>query len=244
MLKINIVNKKYKDSSFRLQNFNFVVESGKCICLIGLNGSGKSTVLNCIASTEHINEGNILLDKINITSSEYIKNIGFSLNKSFLIETMSPMDFLLFHSLLLEKKITTSMIESLLSLFFEKEKFNESIESFSLGMKKKVELCAALIGSPKLLLLDEPFNGLDFVSSQKLINIINELKRRGKIVIIAMHNIDNINKICDSVIVLNNGSKNQEFIVNNADPNIISNLLEFIDISKDSNLNNSLPEWI
>ena len=143
------------------------------------------------------------------------QNIGITTDESFLHEELTIFENLKFYDNLhlnFEKNKINAKIESLSSKFNLLDWINEPVGNLSHGMKQKVELIRAIIHHPSILFLDEPFSGLDYNTTEMLIDFLKELKHKEKIsIILTTHKIDLFKKICDDLIILKKGKISSSF---------------------------------
>ncbi len=207
-LEILTLSKSYKKVNI-LKEIDLKIGAGSIVYILGQNGVGKSTLLNILGNLIKPNNGKILYNGLaceGIDEASIKKEIGLLSNHSQLIEELNPMDYLYFVGLLYgqPKSELKDRIEFLLNLFFEdvKEVRNKSIQNFSSGMKRKVELCATFIHDPTLVLLDEPFNALDYVASEKLVSLILENAKSQKTTIMATHNLNLLKEVATHIVII------------------------------------------
>lgn len=208
-IEINHLTKIYKKSTYAVDDFSLSIPLSSIFGIAGPNGAGKSTVMNILAGVVHKTSGNyrILGEKIKKGDYEYKREVGFVLEKPHYIEKLSVMDYLNFCGAMYE--IPADEIESraseLLHFFELHEKKDERIEFCSKGMKKKVSLAAAMIHQPKLLILDEPLEGIDPASAKQIKDTLRLMAERGVTVILSSHNLDTVEKFCDEVAIIHKG---------------------------------------
>lgn len=197
-IEIKNVTKKFK-SNVVLDNVNLTFESGNIYGLVGRNGSGKSVLLKMICAFYEPTCGEILFDGINV-----IKNHDFPKDTRALIENPSFLPDLTGYENLkiladIQKKIGRKEIEEALetvNLISEKDK---KYSQYSLGMKQKLGLAQVFMEDPQIMILDEPFNGVENKTAEKLREYLLEEKKKGKIIIIATHIKEDINELADYV---------------------------------------------
>lgn len=207
---VNINSFKFKYSNkYILNNINIKVSKGKCLGLLGRNGSGKTTLINCILG-ELKGEGDIevLGEKPNIYSRKFKQYLGVVLDNDILIDYLTLNEYLLYVGRLFEisEDELDCRIEYWIKTFELQNHANRILKYFSHGMRKKVQIISALIHEPKLLIIDEPTNGLDIEMIYILKNVIKRLKDTGLTIFVSTHIISFVEDVCDEVIIINNGT--------------------------------------
>jgi ABC-2 type transport system ATP-binding protein len=202
ILTLNQISKSYGNVK-ALQNVSFSIPRGTVYGILGPNGSGKTTLLSIVLDVLKANEGSYNWFSNN-NASEMRKQIGS------LLETPN-----FYHYLSAEKNlaITQSIsgrgdkmdIEKVLKQVNLYERRASKFSTFSLGMKQRLAIAAALLGSPEVLVLDEPTNGLDPVGIAEIRELIKNLAKQGTTVIMASHLLDEVEKVCNYVAVLKKG---------------------------------------
>jgi ABC-2 type transport system ATP-binding protein len=184
-----------------LKNLNLSLEKGKVHGLIGLNGSGKTTLLNCLYSFIQPQSGEILWNNSPIER----KDISFLETQNFFYSNLSGREFL---SIFQDKKgdFQADKWKGLLDL-----PIDEMIESYSTGMKKKLALMCILKLDRPIIVLDEPFNGLDLETNHILEKLIAILREKGKTIIITSHILGILHTVCDEIHWLKDGKIEKSF---------------------------------
>ncbi len=188
-----------------LNKVNYTFYSGKIYGLYGKNGCGKTMLLRAICGLILPTEGEILIDdKIIGKDMEFPESVGI------IIENMEMLsEYNAFYNLKLLSKIkkiaTDSDIRDSLELVGLDPNDKKKVKAFSLGMKQKLNIAQAIMEKPKLLLLDEPTNALDTESVNSLRELLLKLKDKGTLIIIASHNKDDINVLCDEIVHISSG---------------------------------------
>jgi len=207
-IEICDLSKSYNKST-ALSSLNLAIENNIIMGLVGPNGHGKSTTINILAGVIRKNGGTIKINgkALNYLDFKYKKDVGFLLENSTLIEKLSAEEYLTFVAMMhnLNKDEAKKKIEELLEYFDLKNTKNKWIESFSAGMKKKVSLAAAIIHTPKILILDEPFENVDPVSRKKMKDILKRMQLKGTTVLITSHALAEVEDFCDEVAIINKG---------------------------------------
>lgn len=206
MLKLVNVTKKY-DNKNVLLNVNVVFQSGSINIISGKNGSGKSTLFDCIVRPKFIDDGCILLNEHEIDNLNIRRKIFYLPSYPFIDEDIRAIDYLEFVSYIYTKKTfqLNEFIGDLVALNLENN-MQDFINTFSLGMKKKLYFIASLISCADYLIYDELFNGIDDTSSEYIINLLKTLKIKNKCILIATHNIKQILDIADSFFLMENNT--------------------------------------
>ena len=192
-----------------LKDVSFTVESGQLVGLIGLNGAGKSTTIKEIIGLLTPYQGEILIDGKSIVqdAENYRKKIGFIPETPSLYEELTLKEHLevvaLAYDLTWDQ--AWSRVQGLLTIFRLDEKLDWFPVHFSKGMKQKVMIICAFMVEPSLLIVDEPFLGLDPVAISDLVNLLEEEKAKGTSILMSTHVLDSAEKMCDSFVILHQG---------------------------------------
>lgn len=208
MLKIKNLTKKYGEKT-AVDNLSLEVEAGQICAFIGHNGAGKTTTLKAIAGIIDFDGGEISIDGINIktNSIEAKKKIAYLPDNPDLYEHLKGIDYLNFIADIFdvseeERKAEIENYAKRLEIYND---LGAPISSYSHGMKQKLALVSALIHKPKLILLDEPFVGLDPVSSHAFKEIMNEFVKNGSAIFYSTHVLEVAEKICTHVAIIKQG---------------------------------------
>lgn len=206
LLEINELTKTY-GSLVALDKFSIQLEYG-IYALLGVNGAGKSTLMGLLTDNVERESGDILVDGKDILElkSEYRRLLGYMPQKQALYEEFTPLEFLSYIAQLKEikRKDAKEQINELLKIVNLSNVANKKIKGFSGGMKQRVLLAQALLGEPKILILDEPTAGLDPKERNNFRNYLKEIAK-GKIIIYATHVVSDIESIADEIIIMKSG---------------------------------------
>ena len=192
-----------------VKDVSFTVESGELVGLIGLNGAGKSTTIKEIIGLLTPYQGEILIDGKSLVqdAENYRKKIGFIPETPSLYEELTLKEHLevvaLAYDLTWDQ--AWSRVQGLLTIFRLDEKLDWFPVHFSKGMKQKVMIICAFMVEPSLLIVDEPFLGLDPVAISDLVNLLEEEKAKGTSILMSTHVLDSAEKMCDSFVILHQG---------------------------------------
>lgn len=224
IIHINDYYFKYT-SVFVINGLTLNIKEGECLGLLGSNGSGKTTLINCIlGELDGKGDINVLGYRPNISNVEFKKNLGVVLDNDLLIDYLTLKEFLWFvgKSYDIKDDILSKRIDYWLRYFHLENHKERILKYFSHGMRKKTQIIAAILHNPRILIVDEPTNGLDVEMIFNFKELITELKKTGITILISTHHLDFVEDVCDSVAIIENGK--------------IYRNLNMQDISKDSNL--------
>lgn len=192
-----------------LKDVCFSVKDGELVGLIGLNGAGKSTTIKEIIGLLTPYQGQILIDGQSLLQNAevYRKKIGFIPETPSLYEELTLKEHLEIVAMAygLSREETWEITERLLKIFRLEEKLDWYPVNFSKGMKQKVMIICAFMVEPSLLIVDEPFLGLDPVAIADLIALLEEEKTKGTSILMSTHVLDSAEKMCDSFVILHQG---------------------------------------
>ena len=205
MLKVENVRKKYGDL-VAVDNLSFEVADGEIFGLLGLNGAGKTTTFRMIMNLLDDYEGTILLDKEKI-SYKTTDKIGFLTEERSLLTKLTVLEQVIYYGVLKgmpEDKIEKEL-DYWLDIFKIKEYKNKKIKELSKGNQQKIQFITAIIHHPKLLILDEPFSGLDPVNVELFKSVILKLKQEATSIIFSSHRMEHVELFCEKLVVLVKG---------------------------------------
>lgn len=189
-----------------LKNINMVFEDGKIYGFSGRNGSGKSVLLKIICGIYSPTNGEVLIDGKNYNRSNmFVPNLRALIEKPSFFPDLTGFENLKLLAQI-QNKITEKEILSALetvNLIDEKDK---KYSEYSLGMKQKLGIAQVIMEDPKVMLLDEPFNGIEEESVQKISDYLLKQKKKGKIIIISTHIKEDLEKLADQIYYFDNGS--------------------------------------
>ena len=206
MLKVENVTKKYGDLT-AVNNLSFTVNDGEIFGLLGLNGAGKTTTFRMILGLIDDYSGKITLDDKPIDYTVTDK-IGFLTEERSLLTKLTVLEQIKYYGAL--KSIPEEEIEDKLDHWLEifgiKEYKNKKIKELSKGNQQKIQFIISILHSPRLLILDEPFSGLDPINVEMFKKIILRLKKNKTMIIFSSHMMEHIEYFCDSLVILVKGN--------------------------------------
>jgi len=208
MLEIRNLSKSYGEKK-AVCNLNLIVEDGDIMGFIGKNGAGKTTTLKSCLGIVGIDKGEILLDGVSILKEPIVckKKMAYVPDNPQLDEYMTGIQYLNFIADIyaVPSQNRKYIIEKLASTFQMEPHLNSLISSYSHGMKQKTALIAAFAHDPKILILDEPFIGLDPESFIILKNQMNRLRSMGGAILFSSHILDVVERVCNKIAVIKDG---------------------------------------
>ena len=206
VLKVKNVSKSYGKKKV-VDNLSFSIFPGQVFGFIGPNGAGKSTTIKMICGLTSITSGKIYVDGYNIERNfkKAIKSVGAVIESPelypYLTGEANLKLFAKFYGRNSEKRINNIMLLTGVNAFA-----NKKVSTYSLGMKQRLGIAQALLSNPKLLILDEPTNGLDPDGIKDMRNLIRTLAEKGKIsIIISSHNLSELEQVCDQIAIIDKG---------------------------------------
>jgi ABC-2 type transport system ATP-binding protein len=192
-----------------LDHVSFIARPGEVTGYLGANGSGKSTTMKLATGLIEPTSGEILFAgrPIKENPMAYRQRIGYVPEEPHLYTHLSGLEYLVMVAQLrdMDRNSASQRIHGLLRLFGMHGDRDVAISSYSKGMRQKILLSAALMHNPDLILLDEPFSGLDVGSSLILRSLIKELAARGKIVLFSSHELETVERVCSHIVILHRG---------------------------------------
>lgn len=210
MIEIKNVSKTYNGKKKVLKNISFKIESGEIFAFIGHNGAGKTTMIKSIMGILDFEEGDILVDNKSIKEEplECKRIMAYVPDNPDLYENMKAIDFINFICDMYEvsEDIRRENTLKYAKMFEIEDKLNDDISSFSHGMKQKIALIAALAHNPKVLIMDEPFVGLDPKAVYDMKEIMRNMAKDGKTIFFSTHILDVAEKLCDRVAIIKDGT--------------------------------------
>jgi ABC-2 type transport system ATP-binding protein len=208
MLELRNVSKRFSGIP-AVDNVSFTAHAGEVTGYLGPNGSGKSTTMKMITGLIERTSGEILFEgqRVDRDPIAYKRRMGYVPEEPYLYPHLTGLEYLVMVGQLrnLPAIRTADRIGGLLRLFSLHADRHVPLSSYSKGMRQKILLSAALLHNPDLILLDEPFSGLDVASALVMRTLIQELAARGKVVLFSSHELETVERVCSHVIILHRG---------------------------------------
>lgn len=205
MLKVENVTKYYGDF-LAVDNLSFEVKDGEIFGLLGVNGAGKTTTFRMIIGLLDKTSGTITLDDKPIDYTQTDK-IGFLTEERSLLLKLTVLEQAIYYGVLkgMSESAIEKKLDELLERFNIKEYKNRKLKELSKGNQQKVQFITAIINDPKLLILDEPFSGLDPINVQLFMDVILDLKKKGTSIIFSSHRMEHVELFCEKLVILVHG---------------------------------------
>lgn len=207
MLEISNISKSFGEKKV-VNNISFNVEKGKIFGLLGRNGAGKSTIFRMILNILKPDAGDVKYND-SVIDESHSDSIGYLPEEGSLILSYTVIEQLLYYGALksmTEKQIKARAIE-LLEKFNILEYLNMKIKDLSKGNRQKIQFIIAVLHNPDLIILDEPFSGLDPISVDEFKKIILELRDEGKMIVFSSHRMDHVEMLCEDILIIDKGNE-------------------------------------
>ncbi len=204
ILSISNLDKRF-GNIHAVNNLSFNIEKGNVYGILGPNGSGKSTTLGIILNVVNRTSGSFSWFDGRLTTHEALKKVGAIIERPNFYPYMTAGQNL--ELVCKIKEISFEKIGEKLKQVNLYERKDSKFKTFSLGMKQRLAIASALLNDPEILILDEPTNGLDPQGIHEIRSIIKEIATRGTTILLASHLLDEVEKVCTHVIVLQKGKK-------------------------------------
>ncbi|OWA36305.1 ABC transporter ATP-binding protein [Saccharibacillus sp. O16] len=213
LVEIANVTKKVRRRTL-LNNVSFKVDHGEICGLLGPNGAGKTTLIRVMTGLIRPDSGDICIEGRSVAKEREaaVLNVGAIVESPIFFPYMTGRENLdnlaLLHPNLPNRAARQQRVREVLEIVRMDKRADEKVKTYSLGMKQRLGIAQALLGDPKLLILDEPANGLDPMGIRELRELILRLKHElGKTVLVSSHLLDELQKICDRIVVIREGEQ-------------------------------------
>ncbi|MEG1733225.1 MAG: ATP-binding cassette domain-containing protein, partial [Longicatena sp.] len=203
-LKVQNLKKSFENNEV-LHGVSFSITSGKALGLLGRNGAGKTTTIRILMDVFKANSGTITIDGKPFIPSDY--RIGYLPEERGLYPKKRVDEQLIYLAILRgsSKTEAKASVKKWLTRLGISEYEKRKLETLSKGNQQKVQLAQTILGNPDIIILDEPFSGLDPVNSQVLQEVVMELIKEGKLVIFSSHQMNYVEEFCEDIIILHHG---------------------------------------
>ncbi len=234
--------KKYYATQKAVDDISFTIEKGTIFGLLGPNGAGKTTLLRMITGIFYPDEGQVIFDGKPFDPVNDIKHIGYMPEERGLYKKMKIGEQALYLAQLkgLDKGEAMAKIKEWFLRFEMQSWWNKKVEDLSKGMSQKLQFVTTVLHEPKLIILDEPFSGLDPVNSNLIKEEIFNLAKRGSTVIFSTHRMEQVEEICTQIVLVNKGKKILDGTVQEVKHNFKEHLFR-VGFESSPTLNNQAP---
>lgn len=209
IIEITDLRKSYRGRVQALDSLSLAVPAGEIVGLVGPNGAGKTTVINILAGllTSDSGTATVFGESIEHNNAHLKQRIGFLLETPLYFEKLTAIEYLRFVAMMYgrPREQANHRPGELMEYFDMTDVASRLVETYSAGMKKKLSFAAAIIHDPDLVILDEPFEGVDPISSLRIKEACHSLARRGKTVMLSSHQLDTVEKLCTWIIIMDRG---------------------------------------
>lgn len=199
---INVTKRFGEEEALHCVNFDF--ERGKIYGIIGRNGSGKTVLFKCIVGLMHVSSGRILIEG-NPVDKQTVSNMGIIIESPGFLPNYSAFDNLWLLASI-RKKVDKKRVKDCIRMVGLAPADKKRVGKFSLGMRQRLGIAQSIMEDPSILILDEPMNGLDNIGVQDMRKLFLSLKDEGKTILIACHNKEDIDLLCDDVYSMDHGN--------------------------------------
>lgn len=205
MLKVDNVTKYYGDVK-AVDDLSFTIEPGEIFGLLGVNGAGKTTTFRMIMGLLTPNSGNITLNGKKIDYN-LVERIGFLTEERSLLTKLTVKEQVIYYGTLkgMKENDILTKLDYYLDRFGITEYKERKIKELSKGNQQKIQFITAIIHEPDLLVLDEPFTGLDPINVESFMEVIREFKSKGKMIIFSSHRMEHVELFCEKLVILKKG---------------------------------------
>lgn len=210
MLEFKGVSKSYPGKPFAVRDLNLKINAGDIYGFIGHNGAGKTTAIRCAVGVLGFEQGDVFIDGVSVKGDPIAckQKLAYIPDNPDIYDHLTGMQYIRFIADIfgVSEEVRKERIDRYAKAFEMERDLNGLISEYSHGMKQKTSLIAALVHAPKLLVLDEPFVGLDPVAAHTLKTIMGEITASGGAIFFSTHVLDVAEKLCNRIAIIKNGS--------------------------------------
>lgn len=204
---LEVKNAKMMYGSFvAVHDLSFTLKPGQIFGLLGTNGAGKTTTFRMIMGLLEPTEGTVLYHGEKV-GYHHVNEIGYMIEERSLLTKITVKELMLYFGQLkdMSKSVILERLDYWLKRFDIESYKDKMIKELSKGNQQKIQFISALINNPKLLVLDEPFSGLDPINTQLFVDVIRDFQKQGSMIIFSSHQLDHVESFCEELIVLEKG---------------------------------------
>ncbi len=206
MLSIKNLSKKYSNNFWGIQDFDLELKEKELVSIVGPNGSGKTTIINCLLGVVSPTKGTLSLYGQKNNTKKFKEYIAYVPDELLLIESLTGKEYINFVKSMYQN-VNEEKIKKLVQIYNMEEAMEQIIINYSHGMKKKLQLIAAFMLQGKLIVLDEPFRGLDVESIITTKKMLNKFLKDGKSILMSTHDLLLADSLSDRIVIISKGRK-------------------------------------
>ena len=214
VLEVKQLEKTYKNRVI-LKEVSFTIGAGELIGLVGPNGAGKSTLMRSILGLEQLKSGSVHINSISNKDPQFFKSISFLPSDNYLYMQLTGYDHLSFVASIYD--IPRQEIEDVIELIGIRSYVNQPVKAYSYGMRQHLLIALSILTKPLIILMDEPFNGLDPTSTIELKQLIRTLHAKGLSIIVSTHNLDILEDLTDTIWFIKDGQLFTDTLISTKD---------------------------
>ncbi len=205
MLEVNNVKLKYGDFT-AVKDLSFTIEPGEIFGLLGTNGAGKTTTFRVIMGLLSPSAGEVLYFGDHV-GYHNVDEIGYMIEERSLLTKITVKELMLYFGQLksMDKALILKRLDYWLDYFQISDYKDQKIKELSKGNQQKIQFISAIINDPKLLVLDEPFSGLDPINTDLFVKAVRKFQSEGKMIVFSSHQLDHVESFCEKIVVLEKG---------------------------------------
>ena len=205
VIELKNISKSYNNLTI-LNNINININKGETVGIIGANGSGKSVLFKIICGFTSPDDGEVFIRGLKIGENiDFPENVGVFINEPGYMSGFTGLKNLKFLASI-KNTISDEQIKSFMKKVGLNPENDAKVKDYSLGMKQKLGIAQAIMENQDILILDEPFNALDYKTYGDIKNIIKDLKNEGRTILLTSHNFEDIEQLCNKIYIINNGN--------------------------------------
>lgn len=208
LIEVKNVTKRFGNVT-AVDNITFDIHEGECFGLLGPNGAGKSTTISMLTTLLKPDSGQIIIDNMDAfkNSLKVKQMLGLVPQEIALYPTLTAYENLIFWGKIygLKGRALRERVDNALEIVGLKERAKNRIETYSNGMKRRINIAAALLHQPRILIMDEPTVGIDLQSRNHILQTLLELNKQGTTLVYTSHYVEEVEFLCNRIVVMNNG---------------------------------------
>lgn len=234
ILKVEHLHKKIKKKQI-IKDISFEVNAGEIVGFLGPNGAGKTTTIKMIMGLFSISQGNIYVNGYDVEKDfeKAMSSVGGIVENPDLYKTLTGKQNLEYFGKM-HKGVTSEDIDQIVELVKMNQRINDKVKTYSLGMRQRVGLAQSLLHKPKLLVLDEPTNGLDPLGIKELRDLLKNLSKMGVGVLVSSHLLSEMEMMCDRIYVIDDGVIIGHQVIGESEVDAVEEVYEFEIITNDN----------